>query len=364
VVFDAARRRYFRLGEREADFLVALDGSATAQQLRLANAAGFSAEQVDHLLGWFGAQQLLEQPDTGPAQPVSRWDCLKAFVTGPDRWRLTLVDPDAFLTRHQRVIDALFTPAALAVYLAILLMPLAVPVSMAELLTLSPANLGPTEWLGLYVGMLVVIALHELAHAMTCKHFGGQVHRVGLMLLYLQPVVFCDVSDSWRFKEKEKKIAVALAGVFFQLLLSCLLYVAWHWLHRDVLLVFALVNVAIAALNLLPFVKLDGYWVAVHLLDEPNLRAKSFKAVFRLFVGRTPPASAPAAPAPTHHLVFGLLSLVTTTAFFGLGLQTIQRYAERLSPTFAVAVVGALLALGTWRLCDWVVEQLRQVRGA
>ena len=34
---------------------------------------------------------------------------------------------------------------------------------------------------------------HECAHGLTCKHFGGGVHRMGFMLVYLSPAFFCDV---------------------------------------------------------------------------------------------------------------------------------------------------------------------------
>ena len=36
---------------------------------------------------------------------------------------------------------------------------------------------------------------HECAHGLTCKHFGGAVHRMGFMLVYLSPAFFCDVGE-------------------------------------------------------------------------------------------------------------------------------------------------------------------------
>ena len=41
-----------------------------------------------------------------------------------------------------------------------------------------PRNL---VWLLLAIGAVKV--LHELGHAMACKHFGGEVHELGFMLL-------------------------------------------------------------------------------------------------------------------------------------------------------------------------------------
>ena len=35
--------------------------------------------------------------------------------------------------------------------------------------------------------LMVLGFIHETAHGLTCKHFGGQVHSMGLMFLYLMP---------------------------------------------------------------------------------------------------------------------------------------------------------------------------------
>lgn len=355
VVVNPATRKYFRLGAREASFLAALDGTASIEQLRDANPSGFSSAEVSRLFEWFGQQGLLADGQPGAAPPATRWQRLKNFVSGPDRWRVHLVDPDAFLDRHKPAIDRLFTPAALLVYLMILMLPVAVPVSTGDFMRLSVEGLDTMQYVFIYVGMLGVIALHELAHAVTCKHFGGQVHRIGLMLLYLQPVVYCDVSDSWRFKERDHKIAVALAGCFVQLLLSSLLYAAGGLLHSPLLLAFAAINLAVAAVNLLPFVKLDGYWVAVHLFDEPNLRAKAFEALLGPLTGRRNriPKDKRAGLA-----LFGLASALFTTAAWGLGLHAIHRYAGYLSPTLAMGLTGALVAFGLLRLGQWLKAQL------
>ena len=70
-----------------------------------------------------------------------------------------------------------------------------------------PRNL---VWLLLAIG--VVKVLHEFGHALACKHFGGEVHEMGFMLLVFSPCLYCDVSDAWRFPSKWKRIAVSAAG--------------------------------------------------------------------------------------------------------------------------------------------------------
>ena len=35
-----------------------------------------------------------------------------------------------------------------------------------------------------------IVAIHEFAHGLTCKYFGGRVHEMGFMLLYFQPALY------------------------------------------------------------------------------------------------------------------------------------------------------------------------------
>ena len=53
---------------------------------------------------------------------------------------------------------------------------------------------------------IVIIAIHELGHGFTCKHFGGQVHEIGAMLIYFQPAFFCNVNDAWTFPELRARL--------------------------------------------------------------------------------------------------------------------------------------------------------------
>ena len=41
-----------------------------------------------------------------------------------------------------------------------------------------------------------VTILHELAHALTCRHYGGRVTDMGFLLLYFMPCFYCNVSVS------------------------------------------------------------------------------------------------------------------------------------------------------------------------
>ena len=65
----------------------------------------------------------------------------------------------------------------------------------------------------LMVALALTKVLHELAHALTCKHFGGECHEIGVALLVFTPCLFCDTSDSWMLPNRWHRAAIGAAGM-------------------------------------------------------------------------------------------------------------------------------------------------------
>ena len=55
---------------------------------------------------------------------------------------------------------------------------------------------------------------HESAHGLTCKHYGGQVHSMGLMFIYLMPAFYVDVTEVWVSATKLQRLATIIAGIW------------------------------------------------------------------------------------------------------------------------------------------------------
>jgi Zn-dependent protease len=250
---------------------------------------------------------------------------------------------------------------ACIVFLPVALLIVAPERVMHRLWTLDPA-LPTWGWIQVYIALLATNVLHEMAHAAACKHYGGRVERIGVMLMYLQPVLYCDVSDSWRFPDTRHKIVVAAAGLVLQLVLAALAGTAWVFSGAPVLYVFAAVNLALIVLNLIPFVKLDGYWMLVHKLGEPNLRQKGLEAVdigMRRLLGRRDDRAVRPAVA-----VFAVGHVIAVPTFWIIGLSSLYRYSSHVSLPFAygmVALFGLPLAIRFLRAAAaWLRSTLAQ----
>ncbi|MEX2307118.1 MAG: HlyD family efflux transporter periplasmic adaptor subunit [Pirellulales bacterium] len=194
------------------------------------------------------------------------------------------VDPDAFLTATHERCRWLFSKPALAVATAVVLYALWLVVGhfdefrsrLPELAALVDAR--NLTWLLLAIGGVKV--LHELGHALACKHFGGEVRELGFMLLVFAPCLYCDVSDAWRLTSKWRRIAVSAAGVLVELTLAAVATIVWWHAEPGILKLVALDVMIICTVNTLlvngnPLLRYDGYYILSDLAETPNLWQRS-----------------------------------------------------------------------------------------
>lgn len=132
----------------------------------------------------------------------------------------------------------------------------------------------PLTVLVLLIFVVAVISVHEFAHALTLVYFGERVRRIGIMLFYFSPAFFCDITEAWKLPNKNQRTLVAFAGVISTFGIAgvmALIYAVtgnvYSWLA-----VATVVLYVESLLNLIPFIKLDGYIALMTYVDIPKLR--------------------------------------------------------------------------------------------
>ncbi|MGB6724779.1 MAG: HlyD family efflux transporter periplasmic adaptor subunit [Terracidiphilus sp.] len=123
--------------------------------------------------------------------------------------------------------------------------------------------------------------IHETAHGLTCKHYGGQVHQMGFMFLYLVPCFYCDVTEIWISATLLQRIATIIAGIWIELVVCGFAMIVWlntpagAWLHDLAYQLILITGIAVVILNLNPLIKLDGYYLLTEVIGLPDLKERS-----------------------------------------------------------------------------------------
>ena len=123
---------------------------------------------------------------------------------------------------------------------------------------------------------LLSVAAHELGHASACRHAGITHGPLGFALYLVFPVFYADVSEAWHLPRKGR-ILIDLAGIYFQLLFTVGLLIAYIATSRQAYLISIAAIDMVIILNLMPFLRYDGYWVFCDMSGIPNLRSQSIK---------------------------------------------------------------------------------------
>jgi putative peptide zinc metalloprotease protein len=126
-----------------------------------------------------------------------------------------------------------------------------------------------------------VKVVHELGHAYTATRFGCRVPTMGLAFMVMMPVMYSDVTDSYRLTSKRKRLLIAAGGVIAELGLAALALFLWGFLPegtlRSIAFVVATTSLVMSlVVNLNPLMRFDGYYVLADGLGLPNLQDRAF----------------------------------------------------------------------------------------
>jgi putative peptide zinc metalloprotease protein len=132
-------------------------------------------------------------------------------------------------------------------------------------------------WIAAVVGVKV---LHELGHALACRHFGARPQEIGVLLLAGAPSLYCDVSDAWRLPSKWQRMAVSSAGMFVELLIASMATIVWRFVEPGLLSSVCLSLIVVCSVGTLlvnanPLLRYDGYYLLADGLEVPNLAERA-----------------------------------------------------------------------------------------
>jgi putative peptide zinc metalloprotease protein len=299
ILKDPTTRKYFRFRPVEALVLQSFDGRRTTAEIaaalvddgiRLSAAAveGFARKlsQMGLMERSLGERTTLEVERLRAERQRRR---RRRFFRGDiTRMRWSVGDSDRFLDRTLPWVRWCFSRTFLRASVALfgiyfLVIAARWPEFYAALeRTYFPSSLTLGTIALLWCVSIVVVCIHELGHAYTCKIFGGQVNEMGFMLLYFQPCFYCNVNDAWTFPELRARLWVTAAGSWIQFVIASLAAIVWSLVAPGTLvseIAFATIligGVTAILSNMNPLIPLDGYFALSDWLEIPNLRQRAF----------------------------------------------------------------------------------------
>lgn len=136
-------------------------------------------------------------------------------------------------------------------------------------------------------GIIAVLSLiflkiiHEFGHAFAAKKHGCRVPSMGVAFMVFYPVLWTDTTDTWKLRNKYKRLEVVWSGLLSELAIASIASVLWFiWpdgLIKTGLLIMASVGwIMSLAINANPFMRYDGYYLLSDFLEAPDLQVRSF----------------------------------------------------------------------------------------
>lgn len=185
-----------------------------------------------------------------------------------------------------RLLAPLFWPPVVVVTLVVLVGLDVVVVRGADVLgAVRHVLADPVRMLALALLLTAGAVLHELGHAAACRYGGGRPGRIGVGLYLVFPAFFTDVTDSYRLT-RAGRVRTDLGGLYLNAVVAVLWGVAHVRTGSDVALLALLVTHLQMLQQLVPVVRLDGYWVLSDLAGVPDLFARLRPVLRGLVPGR------------------------------------------------------------------------------
>jgi putative peptide zinc metalloprotease protein len=368
VVKNPETTKYYNFEDDEWGLVALFDGTRTLAEIQAEYQQRFPEEKVEMAL-ILEYYEMLREMDLLAQTAAEKNLTLLARARGarqraadekaegfnPFFLLFHVLDPNRFLDRTVRYVRWIWTPPVVAAALAfnvwcfgvILIHWDTVWNGTMELYALTSKPL--IDVFQFFFILTFIGAIHEFAHAYAVKIYGGDVHDIGIALLYFTPAFYCDTTDSVLFESKWHRLWVTTAGIYVEAFMCSVATVVWLVSYPDTLLheiafkTVLFTGVSTVFFNVNPLIKIDGYYALSSLVEIPDLREESFRyigAVFQRKVLHLPVEVPPASRRKRRiYWIFGLCALAWVTVIMRFIGGLFLNLYNHFFPNWAVILV-------------------------
>ena len=364
---DPVAVKFYRVGRAEYVLISLLDGrtslaeAVTASSRTLGNLA-FTGQEATSICLWL-IETGLATPTEGSLESASPKPPPLSSYLNPFWIKVPLLQPERLLDLLLPWTRWSFSHLAM-IGMAILWLVAGVALAgrSEEFWADSHQVFSSHNWLLLGLVWVALKIVHEMAHGLCCRFYDGRVTEMGVVFVLFAPMAYVDVTSTWGFRSRWKRMHVAGAGILVELTIAAIAVLCWtqatsplakHLLHN--IIISASLTTLIFNIN--PLMRFDGYFLIEDLLDLPNLATTASRwlnsRAARFFYG-----DHRSVPVPE-----GLNGWVIRSYAI---LSTLWRWTVTGSLLAGAAVMfrGAGLAIAIGAMVFWYVKPLVELIGS
>ncbi|MEP6993074.1 MAG: HlyD family efflux transporter periplasmic adaptor subunit [Acidobacteriota bacterium] len=367
VVKEPTSQNYYNFTDEEYGVMELFDGSRSraeiAEDYNRRTGAGVD---LGFVLEWEESYQKIDLLEQLAAErnlallqkfKTARKRAAEAKAEGFNPFLITfrVVDPDRFLNRTVRYVRWIWTPPVVAVWTVAALWTIGVfaknfqPIWNGTFELYAFLGKPLVDILQFFFLLSFIGGIHELGHAYATKIYGGEVHDIGLALLYFTPAFYCDTTDAILFPSKWQRLWVTVAGIYiegFRCAIATALWVASYpdsLLHEIAFKTMLFTGVSTIFFNINPLIKIDGYYALSSVLELPELREDAFRYLGAWFQNRVLrlPVEVPVLSRRKRrtYWIYGVLALAYTAVIMRFIGGLFFNFYSKYFPNAAIALV-------------------------
>ena len=291
AIYDPIRNRHFKIGAKAFAMLSRWQQGtieAIRQQAKSVAGISFSEKDFENVMKFLAANSLIEVSKKPDVEKL-----LTQYKTASERnlawvgrnlffFRLPILRAERLLKFLAKASEPLYSRKFF--YLILVLGIVGFYLVARQLDSFLTSFEYFFTWQGgmLFVASLALLKVfHEFAHGITATRFGAHVSNMGVAFMVFFPVLYTDVSDSWRIRSRRQRLLVGAAGIIAELYIALSCTFLWSFLpdgsYRSAAFFLATTSwIWTLAINVNPFMKFDGYYLLSDYWGVENLQKRAF----------------------------------------------------------------------------------------
>ncbi|QEG37482.1 biotin/lipoyl-binding protein [Bythopirellula goksoeyrii] len=368
VVKDPVGLQYFRFEEEEFAILQMLDGESSLEEIAERFEKDFPpqtirVEELQNFIGMLHRSGLVLSDSAGQGVQLKKrrdekrkQELIQNF-SNILSFRMRGIDPEGILNAIYPWVRWFFSVPATICACILALSALSLVIVQFDVfqskLPSFHSFFAAQNWLVIAGVLAVTKIIHEFGHGLSCKHFGGECHEMGIMLLVLTPCLYCNVSDSWMLPNRWHRAAIGAAGMYVEVVIASIATFIW-WFSEPGFLNYLCLNIMFVSsvstivFNANPLLRYDGYYILSDIMEIPNLRQKASTILNRKLGWWCLGLEEPDDPFLPHRHQ-GWFALYTVASFFyrWVVLLSILYFLNKVFEPYGLKILGQAIAVAS-----------------